>query len=472
MSTASYGRSRSGDRFYNPPAVRRQLQLQQQQQQQQQQQIVVQQQQQKQKQQERDEIRKEKHHNQNQNHSHHNQAQLSAQQQQQRRQKSGVVAVDAGNQPQLEKRVKSSSSLSENRVESDDCASTATTTTTPGASVSSSSHSTNLDRFLEHTTPSVPAQHFSKTSMKGWRTQDDEFRLYFVLGDLWESFKEWSAYGAGVPLLLNGSDSVVQYYVPYLSGIQLYIDPSKPSPRTRMPGEESDESSRETCSDGSSDCETERGPCNFAAWNQQDLAESTLQDMKALSLRYKPFNGSSSDEGEFSNSPGVLTFEYFEHDPPYSREPLADKISLLASRFPELKTYRSCDLSPSSWISVAWYPIYRIPTGPTLQNLDSCFLTFHSLSTPLRGGQSEWQSHNSSCPREIPNGGFGIGLKIPLPIFGMASYKFKISVWDQNGVDDSQKANSLLQAADEWLRLLNVNHPDYRFFVSHNFNWR
>lgn len=70
--------------------------------------------------------------------------------------------------------------------------------------------------------------------MKGWRTQDDEFRMYFVLGDLWESFKEWSAYGAGVPLLLNGSDSVVQYYVPYLSGIQLYIDPSKPSPRTRL----------------------------------------------------------------------------------------------------------------------------------------------------------------------------------------------------------------------------------------------
>lgn len=50
-----------------------------------------------------------------------------------------------------------------------------------------------------------------------------------MLGDLWESFKEWSAYGAGIPLLLNGSDSVVQYYVPYLSGIQLYVDPSKSS---------------------------------------------------------------------------------------------------------------------------------------------------------------------------------------------------------------------------------------------------
>jgi len=56
---------------------------------------------------------------------------------------------------------------------------------------------------------------------------------YFVLGDLWESFKEWSAYGAGVPIVLNGSESVTQYYNVSLSAIQLYIDPSKPSTRLR-----------------------------------------------------------------------------------------------------------------------------------------------------------------------------------------------------------------------------------------------
>ena len=31
------------------------------------------------------------------------------------------------------------------------------------------------------------------------------------------------------------------------------------------------------------------------------------------------------------------------------------------------------------------YPIYRIPTGPTLKDLDACFLTYHSLHTPLTG---------------------------------------------------------------------------------------
>ncbi|KAH7682568.1 hypothetical protein IHE45_05G130300 [Dioscorea alata] len=78
----------------------------------------------------------------------------------------------------------------------------------------------NLNRFLESTVPSVPAQYLSKARMRGRRTCDVEIPPYLALADLWESFKEWSAYGAGVPLLLNGSDSVVQYYVPYLSGIQ------------------------------------------------------------------------------------------------------------------------------------------------------------------------------------------------------------------------------------------------------------
>lgn len=67
-----------------------------------------------------------------------------------------------------------------------------------------------------------------------WRSGDImDSPPYFCLEDLWESFREWSAYGAGVPLVLNGSDSVIQYYVPYLSAIQLCVDPSRPAARTR-----------------------------------------------------------------------------------------------------------------------------------------------------------------------------------------------------------------------------------------------
>ncbi|CAH8359569.1 unnamed protein product [Eruca vesicaria subsp. sativa] len=66
--------------------------------------------------------------------------------------------------------------------------------------------------------------------------------------------KEWSAYGVGVPLLY-GVDSFVQYYVPYLSGIQLYQNPSRASTSSRRAGEDSyGDSPSDMSSDGSNDC--------------------------------------------------------------------------------------------------------------------------------------------------------------------------------------------------------------------------
>lgn len=320
----------------------------------------------------------------------------------------------------------------------------------------------NLEQFLQAIAPSVPAQYLSKTTMRGFRTCDVEFQPYFVLGDLWESFKEWSAYGAGVPLILNDSDSVVQYYVPYLSGIQIYGESTKSYAKLRRRGEDSDNEFRDSSSDGSSDCEPERGLKHIREQrNHHHLSSEIPLRMDRLSLRdqhvalHEDF---SSDEGESMNSQGSLLFEYLERDLPYSREPLADKIADIACRFPELKTLRSCDLLSSSWISVAWYPIYRIPTGPTLKDLDACFLTYHSLYTPV-GGSKDAQAPVVTYPSEMD----GVP-KMSLPVFGLASYKFKGSLWTPSGGFERQLANSLLQAADNWLRLLQVNHPDFLFF--------
>jgi hypothetical protein len=63
--------------------------------------------------------------------------------------------------------------------------------------------------------------------------------------------------------------------------------------------------------------------------------------------------------------------------------------------------------------------------------------------------------------------GRDITSKLSLPIFGLAHHKFKISIWDPDGVSESQKANSLARAAENWLRLLQVNHPDYNYFMTH-----
>ena len=69
-------------------------------------------------------------------------------------------------------------------------------------------------------------------------------------------------------------------------------------------------------------------------------------------------------------------------------------------------------------------------------------------------------------------GGRDLSSKLSLPIFGLAFHKFKVDVWESDGTHECQKANSLLRAADNWLRLLQVNHPDYNYFMSHHPYWR
>ncbi|KAF8095096.1 hypothetical protein N665_0341s0022 [Sinapis alba] len=299
------------------------------------------------------------------------------------------------------------------------------------------SSSSNVERFLESVTPSVPAHYHPKKMVKEKRGGSDVVELqspYFVLGDLWESFAEWSAYGTGVPLTLNNNNSykdrVFQYYVPSLSAFQIYALSS------RRPDEESDSDFKDTSSEGSSSSESERG----------------------LSLRKEHLEDPSSDDGEpLTSRQGRFVFEYLERDLPYIREPFADKMSDLASSSPELKTLRSCDLLPSSWFSVAWYPIYKIPTVPTLKNLDVCFLTYHSLHTPFQGAGVTTQSMCEVQPRESVE-------KTMLPVFVLASYKLRGSVWTSIKGSGHQLVNSLFQAAYNWLRLRQVNHPDFIFF--------
>ncbi|XP_020591771.1 uncharacterized protein LOC110032469 [Phalaenopsis equestris] len=401
-SSSSSGRRLGVDRFYNPPAVRRQLEL----------------------------------------------------QRQQQRLQNTVNSMA----PVVDKHVY------EVREESDD-------SLKPSVSSSSSSSSNspspppppratpavaNMDRFLEATTPVVPARYLSKTSKRGWRKYEGvELCPYFNLGDLWDSFKEWSAYGAGVPLVLNGGDCVVQYYVPFLSGIQLYLDDSRTKWRSRIPGDKFNGGMyQDAGSDASSESEADRA---FRKRRDTSITSSHIDQ-----------DGLSHKENGVCGQTLVPVFEYLEHDPPYGREPLAEKISLLTNKFPHLKTYRSFDLHPSSWISVAWYPIYRIPTGPMLRDLDACFLTYHSLSTPLKYSCNGHSEVNGISSVKDFNNFTHQSAKLSLPVFGLASYKFKGSIWNSDNINERQLASSLLQAAENWLQHLNVDHPDFRFFLSHS----
>ncbi|MBA0805440.1 hypothetical protein Gohar_004956, partial [Gossypium harknessii] len=89
----------------------------------------------------------------------------------------------------------------------------------------------NLDCFLHCTTPTLKSQFLPKSEISNlnrlWHPWEREKVEYFTLSDLWDCFDEWSAYGAGIPIVLNDSETLVQYFVPYLSAIQIFT--SNPS---------------------------------------------------------------------------------------------------------------------------------------------------------------------------------------------------------------------------------------------------
>ncbi|KAG7012190.1 hypothetical protein SDJN02_24942 [Cucurbita argyrosperma subsp. argyrosperma] len=169
--------------------------------------------------------------------------------------------------------------------------------------------SSNLERFLQCVTPSVPWRTLPQSCLHDlnshWQQPDKDTVQYFTLGELWDCYNEWSAYGAGIPIQLNGSETAMQFYVPYLSAIQIYTSKPVAPPRT---------------------------------WDAVSEDSSFDQD-GSWSLREKL---------------GYLSLQYMEMSSPYWRVPLLDKITELTQTYPALNTLRSVDLSPASWMAVSW----------------------------------------------------------------------------------------------------------------------
>ncbi|KAL3509417.1 hypothetical protein ACH5RR_028818 [Cinchona calisaya] len=302
----------------------------------------------------------------------------------------------------------------------------------------------NLECFLDCITPVIPSQFLSKSEMRNlnrlWHPREREKVEYFTLSDLWNCFDEWSAYGAGVPISLDNGETLVQYYVPYLSAIQIFTSNSSPN----CLREETD-----------SVCET------------RDSFSDSFSD-ESESEKLSRWDGCSSEEGVFEQDSlwnindrlGYLYMQHFERSTPYGRVPLMDKISGLAQKYPGLMSLRSVDLSPASWMSVAWYPIYHIPMGRTIKDLSTCFLTYHTLSSSFQDTDLE----DDMVLRAVKKRKEGEG--IPLPPFGLATYKMQGNVWisDRSG-RDQERLVSLLSVADSWLKQLGVQHHDFNYFT-------
>ncbi|GAB2234661.1 hypothetical protein Droror1_Dr00003921 [Drosera rotundifolia] len=307
----------------------------------------------------------------------------------------------------------------------------------------------NLECFLRCTTPVVPSQFLPKSEMRNlnrlWHPWEREKIECFSLSDLWNCYDEWSAYGAGVPITLSTGETLVQYYVPYLSAIQIFTSTPPLTPVFRDDTDSGDGETKDSFSESLSD------------ENESDKSSSK-------------WDGCSSEEGGFENEChwplndrlGYRYCQYFEKSTPYGRVPLMDKVSGLAQRYPGLMSLRSVDLSPASWMAVAWYPIYHIPMGRTIKDLSTCFLTYHTLSSSFQdmdhvddfeGSSTGWKSSRKE------------GEGIPLSAFGLATYKMQGPVWiSGRGGRDQERLLSLLGVADSWLKQLRVQHHDFNYF--------
>ncbi|CAM0943366.1 unnamed protein product [Alopecurus aequalis] len=193
------------------------------------------------------------------------------------------------------------------------------------------------------------------------KNEDTTAVEYFALADLWDNYAESSAYGLAVPLRGAGGDVVTQHFVPYLSAVQLYTAtrPITSLAVSRSIGSETDSWSDDSGVGG----ERFAGSWDAASEDDEDSA----------------YGGAASS----SKHRGYLNFQYREWDSPYDRVPLSHKVSELAQDYPCLTSLRSAELSPSSWMSVAWYPIYHIPAHGhgNLKGISACFLTYHSISS-------------------------------------------------------------------------------------------
>ncbi|XP_068335948.1 uncharacterized protein [Pyrus communis] len=304
----------------------------------------------------------------------------------------------------------------------------------------------NLDCFLHCTTPVLRPQFLPKSEMRNlnrlWHPWEREKVEYFTLSDLWNCYDEWSAYGAGVPIAMDSGETLVQYYVPYLSAIQIFTSNSSVN------------SFREEAESG--DCET-----------RDSFSDSC--SFESESDKLWRWDGCSSEDGGFEQDNlwhvndrlGCLYFEYFERSTPYGRVPLMDKINSLAQRYPGLMSLRSVDLSPASWMAVAWYPIYHIPMGRTIKDLSTSFLTYHTLSSSFQDMDLEDDIGNNEQQKRKKGEG------ISLPPFGLATYKMQGNVWvSGNCGKDRERLMSLLSVADSWLKQLRVQHHDFNYFTA------
>ncbi|CAD5317071.1 unnamed protein product [Arabidopsis thaliana] len=270
---------------------------------------------------------------------------------------------------------------------------------------------------------------------------------YFRLGDLWDCYDEMSAYGFGTQVDLNNGEIVMQYYVPYLSAIQIHTN--KPALLSRNQNEVAESESSEGWSDSESEKLLSRSMSNDSSKTWDAVSEDSVFDPDGSPL--------------LKDRLGNLDFN-FETKVTFL---VLVQINVLVEKYPGIMTLRSVDMSPASWMAVAWYPIYHIPTCRNEKDLTTGFLTYHTLSSSFQDNVVEGDQSNNNEETEFCEDSV-INKRMPLPPFGVTTYKMQGDLWGKTGFDQDRLLY-LQSAADSWLKQLNVDHHDYNFFLNSSF---
>ncbi|OAO94279.1 hypothetical protein AXX17_AT5G22930 [Arabidopsis thaliana] len=133
----------------------------------------------------------------------------------------------------------------------------------------------------------------------------------------------------------------------------------------------------------------------------------------------------------------------------------------LAEEHTGLSSLTSSDLSPNSWISIAWYPIYPIPPVIGVDGISAAFLTYHLLKPNFPETIGKDDKGNEQGESSTP--------EVLLPPFGAMTYKAFGNLWMMPGTSDYQNREMNEESADSWLRKRGFSHSDFNFFMSRKF---
>lgn len=353
-----------------------------------------------------------------------------------------------------------------------------------------------FERFLHSATPVLCPSHdvFSGQTCKAEQVagisvcRDEPLNL--SLGSLWQWYEKPGCYGLEVIAedCENSKKLGIDhfefraYFVPSLSAVQLFRKSPCPTGKSYVMTEtvtgEAQEMNETVRSAGAthipiypilvslphSESKTVLPPQNHVFDSQPPSSCINENEIN------RPVRSNLSDDIE-------LLFEYFECEQPQQRRPLFEMIKELVRGERRSKCRAHGDptvlelvglqeLHQSSWYSVAWYPIYRIPDG----TLRAAFLTYHSLGHLVRR-DPVYDSSVDTC--------------IVSPVVGLQSYNAQGECWFRPRLPEKiptaetrgilkERLRTLEQTASLMARAVILKgsqtfanrQPDYEFFLS------